>query len=329
MFASFGRSIALSLSVAMGFSGFCVGSLAQGYPQRSVELIVPSSPGAPIDVMARAIAPAMAASLHQPVIVQNMAGAGGVLGATKIARGSKDGYTIGVAASNIAIIPALYKLPYDAAHDIKAVAMLAEGQMILAANASLPAQDVPSLLKLAASRPGGKELTFGSQGIGSIAHLEFELFKSDTRSNFLHVPYKGSDGMYTALSAGEIDVALLGLSAAIPLAKSGRVRLLGVLGDERVPSLPELKTLQEQGVRGPKGSSWIALFAPAGVDDTVLDRLHSEAEHALQDPTTRSALQNLGYQFSSKSRAEAEALYLSELQRYSAIVSEQNIKAAE
>jgi len=190
-------------------------------------------------------------------------------------------------------------------------------------------QDVPSLLKLAASRPVGKELSFGSQGIGSIAHLEFELFRSATHSKFLHVPYKGSDGMYTALSAGEIDVALLGLSAAIPLAKSGRVKLLGVLGDERVPSLPDLKTLKEQGVSGPKGSSWIAMFAPAGVDDAVLDRLHDEAERALKNPSTRTALENLGYQFSDKSRAEAQALYLSELQRYSAIVSAQNIKASE
>ncbi|NML42262.1 tripartite tricarboxylate transporter substrate binding protein [Ramlibacter sp. G-1-2-2] len=326
--AGLSRSVAAALIALAAFNPFAA-SQAGTFPERSIELIVPSSPGAPIDIVARAIAPSMAAALKQPVVVQNVAGAGGVIGATRLARAPKDGYTIGIASSNIVIAPSLYKLQYNAQSDIAAVTILAEGRMVLAANSAVPAKGVQDLLKLAAARSSERSLTYGSQGVGSIAHLEFELFRDATKASFLHVPYKGSDQMYAALSAGEIDVAFVAASAAMNLEKSGRIKVLGVMGDQRVSGLPGIPTMKEQGVKVMDTTSWIGMFAPSGVDAAVMDRIRNEAVRALNSPEVRKVLGAAGYQFVGNGRAQAQATYLSDLRRYQTLITEHNIKVSE
>ncbi|WP_076999550.1 tripartite tricarboxylate transporter substrate binding protein [Variovorax sp. KK3] len=323
------RKFLSTLLVASAISFLVTNSKADPFPHKAIELIVPSSPGAPIDTVARAIAPAMAMSLKQPVVIQNVPGAGGVLGATRLARAAKDGYTVGIASSNIVIAPSLYKLSYDPRADIAAVTVIAAGRMVLAVNAKLPVKGVKELLQLAASRPAGSSLTYGSQGVGSIAHLEFELFKATTTTSFLHVPYKGSDQLYTALSAGEIDVAFLAASAAMTLEKTGRIKVIGVMGDQRLTGLPAAATLKEQGVDGVDNTSWIAMFAPGGVDPIVMNRIHKEAVRALNAPEVKKTLELAGYQLVGNDAAQAQATYLSDLRRYRSIIVERNIKVSE
>jgi tripartite-type tricarboxylate transporter receptor subunit TctC len=324
-----GRRLALLALAASALALPGGRSEAADFPDRPIELVVPASPGAPIDVVARAIAPTMAEALKQPVVVENVAGAGGVIGATKIAKAPKDGYTIGIASSNIVIAPSLYKLTYDAQNDIAAVTILADGRMVLAARPDLPVSTVQELLALAASKPAELSLTYGSQGVGSIAHLEFELFRNATKSTFLHVPYKGSNTLYQALSSGEIDVAFLAASAAIPLAKSGRIKVLGVMGDKRIAGLDSVGTMKEQGVAGSDNTSWIGMFAPAGMDPAIMGRLHKEAVSALEAAQVRKVLQGAGYQLVGNERAEAQETYLSDLRRYREIVTARNISVSE
>ena len=314
---------ALLLGLAL-FGGLPATAQAQAYPSRAIDVIVPAPAATPIDFVARVLEPVMSASLGQPLVVQNVAGAGGTIGLAKLARAPKDGYTIGIVAVPLVITPALYKLPYDAAHDIVPVSILTRGDLALVVNDKVPAKDLQAFI--ARAKASGNAATYGSPGVGSGGHLLFEMFKAKTGAPVLHVPYKGSSPVTTALISGEIDSAILSISQAVPLAKDGRVRILGVLSDARLPSLPDVPTLDEQGIKGMDMNTWIAMIAPAGLPKAVLERLNTEAVKALNNEKVRKTLQDAGSEIAGSSLADASKTVATDMARYSEVIQKLGIK---
>ena len=299
-------------------------SHAQTFPSRPIDVIVPAPAAAPIDFVARVLAPVMGANLGQSLVVQNIAGAGGTIGLSKLAHAPKDGYTIGVVAVPLVITPALYKLNYDAAHDIVPVAILTRGDLALVVSDKVAAKNLREFVALV--KASGDKLTYGSPGVGSAGHLLYEILKSKIGAPVLHVPYKGSSPVTTALLSGEIDSAILSVSQAGQLAKDGRVRVLGVLSDTRVAAMPDVPTLDEQGIAGMDMNTWIALIAPAGLPKDVLERLNAEVVKALKDEKVKKTLQDSGAEIAASSLAQAAKTVSTDMTRYGEVIKRLGIK---
>ncbi|HKB82555.1 MAG TPA: tripartite tricarboxylate transporter substrate binding protein [Burkholderiales bacterium] len=254
---------------------------AQGYPEKTIRLIVPYSPGGTADMLARTISQTMAESLGQQIIIDNRPGAGGNIGADLVAKAAPDGYTLlmGTVATH-AINPHLYPdLPYDAAKDFAPIILLATLPNLLVVNSSLAAKDVKDLIALAKSKPG--ELAFASAGNGTSQHLSGELFKKMTGVDMTHIPYKGSAPAVTDLIGGQVQLMFDNIPSSLPHVRAGKLRALAVTGPRRSPVLPDLPTLSEAGLPGFSITSWFALLAPARTPAKILLRLNKEAEKAI------------------------------------------------
>jgi tripartite-type tricarboxylate transporter receptor subunit TctC len=304
-------------------------STAQAWPNRSINVLVPGAPSTPIDVVARTVMPFISAELGQPAVIKNNSGSGGIIGLTELARAPKDGHTVGFISVPLAILPSLYKLPYDADRDIVSLSVLASGTYVLVVNAKLPVSNVKELLALARSRSSGKELTYGSAGIGTLSHLAFELFKSETGTAFLHIPFRATDAMTVALISGEIDAAFISLSAAEPLVRSGRLKIAGIASQRRAASLPEVATLPEQGVKEGDFDVWVALIVPSGLPQPVIDRLSAVVSKVLRDPHLHANLQKSGYELRGTSFEETQSLVARDRKRFADVISLRGIPKAE
>ncbi len=261
--------------------------LAQDYPEKTIRLIVPYTPGGTADMLARTIGQKMAESLGQQIIIDNRPGAGGNIGADLVAKAAPDGYTIlmGTVATH-AINPNLYpKIPYDAAKDFAPIALVATLPNLLVVNPSLPARNVKELIALAKSKQG--ELAFASAGNGTSQHLSGELFKKMTGVDMIHIPYKGSAPAVTDLVGGQVQLMFDNIPSSLPQVRAGKLRALAVTGPRRSPVLPDLPTLSEAGLPGFSITSWFALFAPAGTPAKILIRLNKEAGKAIASKELR------------------------------------------
>lgn len=268
---------------------------ADNFPSRSMQMIIPFSAGGPTDIVGRIMAAKMAELFGQAVIVEDRTGAGGTIGADAVAKAAPDGYTMLMATvSTNAINPALYKhLPYDPQHAFAPIARVGVTPTILMANLSLPVTDVKSLVTLIKANPG--KYSYGSSGVGSILHLCGEEFKAGAGGlDMVHVPYKGSAPMDTDLLGGQIALAFDATPTAMPLAKAGKVRALGAGMAARIPSMPDLPTLQEQGIKGYECYTWNAILAPAGTPQPIVNKLNAAINKALADPAVFSALEKTG-----------------------------------
>ncbi len=232
-------------------SGAALATLAhaQSYPVKPVRLIVPFAAGSTIDIIGRIISPPLHAALGQPVIVENRPGAGGMLGLDATAKAAPDGHTLVIGALGpLAMNPALYpKTPFDPVRDFAAVSLLATGPVVIAVHPSIPAHNVKELVELAKKRPG--QLNFGSPGVGTSPHLTGELFKLITKTDIVHVPYKGNAEAITDLIGGQLSIVFTGVPPVVPLAKAGKVRLLATTGKQRMANLPDVPTIREAGDR--------------------------------------------------------------------------------
>ena len=253
---------------------------AQDFPSRPVKVILPSSPGNVADLVARTLAHPMSATLGQPVVVENIAGAGGVTGTDRVVRSSKDGYTLGVISNNHVINPSIIKgIPFDSVKDLSVVTVLGTTPLVLVAHPSVAARDARELVALAKANPG--KLNYGSAGNGTVLHLAGVLLLNEAGVDIRHVPYKGFAGMLNDLLGGQIQLGFAGLSTVAPHIKSGKLRAIGVPAQARSPALPDVPTLAEAGVPGYSFDAWMALVAPAGLPKPVLDRLHAAARTAM------------------------------------------------
>jgi tripartite-type tricarboxylate transporter receptor subunit TctC len=283
------RLLAAALSIAL-FYGV---ALAQNYPVKPIRLILPFPPGAPSDMVGRAVGQKLSEQLGENVVPDNRAGAGGNLGTAAVAKAPPDGYTLLIATPSIALSPSLYaNLTYDAVKDLAPVARLATIENVLLVHPSVPAKTLKQFVALARAHPG--KLNYGSGGPGTTNHLANELLKNLEKINIVHVPYKGATVATVALIGGEVDEVIVSVASVLPMIKAGKVRALAVLSERRVPTLPDVPTSNEAGVENFTMSIWYGMFAPAATPREIIARLNREVTKALGSPDMRERLAAAG-----------------------------------
>jgi tripartite-type tricarboxylate transporter receptor subunit TctC len=268
---------------------------ADDFPSRPVQMVIPFAAGGPTDIVGRIMSAKMGEILGQTFVVEDRSGAGGNIGADFVAKATPDGYTLLFATvSTNAINPGLYKhMPYDAVKDFTPVARVGVTPTLLLVNPSLPVTDVKSLVALLKANPG--KYNYGSSGVGSILHLCGEEFKTMAGElEITHVPYKGSAPMDTDLMGDHISMAFDATPTALPLAVSGKLRALGAGMLKRLSALPDLPTLDEQGLKGFECYTWNAILAPAGTPQPIVEKLNAAANKALADPSVIDSLTKTG-----------------------------------
>jgi tripartite-type tricarboxylate transporter receptor subunit TctC len=265
------------------------------YPNRPVRVVVPFAAGGPTDIVGRVFAQKLTELLGQPFYVENKGGAGGNIGAEVVAKAPADGYTLLVATvSTHAINPGLYvRMPYDPLKDFAPISHVGITPSTLNVHPAIPAKDVKELIALVKANPG--KYTYGSSGLGSILHLCGEEFKALAGGlDIQHVPYRGSAPMMGDLVGGQISMAFDGTPTALPQIQQGAIRALGAGMAQRMKAMPELPTLQEQGLKGFECYTWNAILAPAGTPQLIIDKLAAAIKVALDDPMVVKRLENAG-----------------------------------
>jgi tripartite-type tricarboxylate transporter receptor subunit TctC len=296
------------------------------YPARAVRLIIPFPPGGGTDTMARAIAPKLSEYLGQQVVPENRGGAGANIGAEVAAKSAPDGYTIMLATITNAIGATLYtRLNYDLARDFATITQLATTPHILVVHPSVPVKTVKEFAAFAKSRPA--QLTYSSSGAGSAAHLAGELFGSLTGTKMVHVPYKGGGPSMIALVGGEVSVCFATMPSAIGYVRSGRLRGIAVTTEKRSPSMPDLPTIAETGVKGYEAGSWYGLSAPAGTSKEIINRLHAETIKVVALPEVKDRLFNAGFEIVTSNPEQFAAFTRNEIQKWGKLVKATGLKA--
>ena len=292
------------------------------YPSRPIRMIVPFSAGGPTDIVGRVMGAKMGEVLGQQFVIDNRTGAGGNIGADAVAKATPDGYTILMATvSTNAVNPGLYShLPYDPVNGFTPLGRVGVTPTLLLVNPSLPVKDVKSLIALLKANPG--KYTYGSSGLGSILHLCGAEFNEKAGGlDVVHVPYKGSAPMDTDLMGGQIAMAFDATPTAMPLAQAGKVRALAAGMAQRLAAMPELPTLQEEGLQGFECYTWNALLAPAGTPQPVVDKLNAAINKALADPAVSGALEKAGIDPTPGSTPQSTAAFIkTELAKWAPII---------
>lgn len=264
-----------------------------GYPARPVTIIVPFTPGTGADVLARLLEPRLSGRLKQPFVIENRAGASGAIGMEAVAKAKPDGYTLLFSATSHGTVPAMRaNLPFDALKSYAPVALLATSALALVVSPDVPAKTLREFIALAKSKPG--ELYYSSPGNGSVQHLTMELFKLETGTNLVHVPYKGSSGAATDLIGGHVQATVAALQTMAPFVKSGKLRMLAVLSEQRSPAFPDVPTARELGLPDMVVDTWYGALAPAGTPAEIVTLLNTEINAALQLPEVREAMAQQG-----------------------------------
>ena len=299
---------------------------ADAWPNKPITLIVPFAPGGTTDILGRIVGQKLSEALHQPVVIDNKAGAGGTLGAGIAARAPADGNTFFLATIAHAIAPGLYKsLPYDFTKDLDPVGLVATTPNVLIVNNALPVKNVAELIAYIKAHPG--QVNYGSAGPGSTEHLAGELFRAMTDTKITHVPYKGGAPMMADLIAGQIQMALETSPSASQHVRSGRVRALAVTGPRPSPAYPGVPTLSDAGVKGYDMITWFALMAPHGTPDPIIERMHKELQAALAAPDVTKKFAEQGVTPGNMPPSVLEGFIRQETKKWSRIVKESGAKA--
>jgi tripartite-type tricarboxylate transporter receptor subunit TctC len=287
----FQRGLSPFVLAALAMSCAPAGSVAaQAYPSKPIRMIVPSAPGSGPDIMARSIGQKLAEAWGQSVIVDARPGAGGIIGSELAAKAPPDGYTLimGNAGSH-SVNPSLYpKLPYDPLRDFAPVTLVSVAPNVLIVHPSLPVKSVKDLIALTRSRPG--EISFGSGGNGSSAHLSGEMFRTLAGVKIVHVPFKGAPAAVLGVITGEISMAILNLPPALPHIRSGRLKALGVSTAKRSAAAPELPTIAEAGLPGYEATAWFGVLAPASTPRDIVMKLNGEIVRSLRTNEMRKRI---------------------------------------
>ena len=302
------------------------GAQAQGYPAHAVRIVVPYAPGGPVDIVARITALKLTESIGQQFIVDNRTGAGGNIALELVARSAPDGYTLLMGSNGTnAINPSLYsKMPVDTEKDLAAVGMVASSALILVAHPSLPAASVKQFVALARAKPGA--ITYASAGSGSTAHLAFELFKSMSKTDLLHVPYKGASLALADVMAGQVQAMITGISGTLPYVRAGRMRPLGVTSAKRQPVLPDVPSISEQ-LPGYEVTTWYGIFSPSGVPRPVIDKLNQALVKVYGTPDARAKLAAVGADAYTTTPDECVQAVSRERAKWAKIIKESGARA--
>jgi len=323
---NFTRRASLALGLGL-FAALSAGTaMAEGFPDRTITMVVPFAAGGSTDVVARIIAEKMSQDLGQQVIVQNVAGAGGNLGADNVARAEPDGYTIlmGTVATH-ALNPLILKsTPYDPQKDFAPVSLLVVVPNVLVVNPELPAKNVQELIALLKAEPD--KWSYASSGNGTPLHLSGELFNAMAGTKMQHIPYKGAGPALTDLLGNQVSIMFDNLPSSSGHIKSGKLRALAVTTAERAPSFPDIQTVAESGVPGYETYTWNALFAPANTPADVVARLNESANKTLKDPAVAGRMKEFSATIVGSTPDELGAHVKAELAKWEPIVKGANIQ---
>jgi tripartite-type tricarboxylate transporter receptor subunit TctC len=302
-------------------------SWAQSYPARPVRLLVPSTPGGSVDTLARAVSPKLSEKWGQQLVIDNRAGAGGVLAAETVAKAPPDGYTLllGTVSALATNVSLQKKLPYDPVRDFAPVSLLATQPLMLVVNASLPAKSVDELTALARSKPG--ELTHSSAGNGTGSHLSAELFKSLAKIDLVHVPYKGIAPALLDVVSGRVSMTFPSTLSALPHVRSGKVRALAVTGLKRSPAAPDIPTMNEAGVKGYESSTWYGVVAPAATPGAVVNKLSGDLAYALRLDDLRERMSHEGLELVGSTPAQFRQFMVNEIEKWGRLIKSRGIQA--
>jgi tripartite-type tricarboxylate transporter receptor subunit TctC len=298
---------------------------AQGFPTRTITLVVPYPAGGPVDFVARLIAQEAGTSLGHSIVVDNRAGGSGIIGTVAVARAEPDGHTLVLGtnqthATNQSLIK---NCPYDAVKDFAPVAGIAEIPHVLVVRKDLPASTAAEFVAYAKEKPG--VLNYGSTGNGSASHLAFELFKARAGIAIQHVPFRGSAPMAQELIAGRLDASIATLPTVIGQIDGGELKVLAVASGKRAERLPDVPTLAQAGTSGVEADAWFALFAPAKTPPAAIERLYKAISDALAKETSKAALAKQGMTLALRPPAEVAAALPAEVEKWAAVIKAANV----
>jgi tripartite-type tricarboxylate transporter receptor subunit TctC len=298
--------------------------LAQTYPDRPIKLVQGFAPSGNADAIARLLGTELGKSLGQPFVVEAITGAGGNIAAASVARAKPDGHTLLLATGGHAVAGAVYKeLSYKTVEDFEMISTITFFPFLLVVKADSPYRQLGHALTDARAKP--QAVAYGSAGIGSTHHLAGEILAKMSKTDLLHVPYRGDAASITGLLSGEIPMIIAPPTAVLGNIKAGKLRAIAVTGPQRWPEMPDVPTVAEQGVAGYDVRSWAGLMAPTGLARSVVDRLNLEIGKALQLGHVRERLKDMGGEVKASTPEEMKTLVSSELQRWTRVVNESNI----
>jgi len=304
-----------------------IASHAQAWPAKPVKFIVPYPPGGTVDPLARMLGAKLTEPLGQPFVVENRAGAGGLVGTGVAAKSAPDGYTFLFVFDNHAVNPSLVaNVPFDTLKDFAPVMLVGTAPYAIVTHPSRPFQSFADVVKASKAKPNS--VSIGSIGNGTLAHLTIAVAQQVGGFQVNHIPYKGGGPMTQDLLGGQIDLGIGSAALLTPHVRSGKVRAVATTGDKRAQSLPDVPTLAEQGIPGVTAYAWWGVLAPAGTPKPILDRFHSELKKALNLPDVRKTLtENLGMDLVVSSPEELQKWIVGEMQRWGKVVKDNNIRA--
>jgi tripartite-type tricarboxylate transporter receptor subunit TctC len=316
----------LRLALATTLTCFAVSAAyAQTYPIKPLRMVVPFAPGGGTDVIARYVAAGMTESMKRQVVVDNRAGANGIIGTEIVARAPADGYTLLFVSSPHSVNATLYpKLPYDTLRDFAPISMVATSPYVLVVHPSLPARNVKELIALAKAKPD--QITYGSGGSGSSAHLAAELFNQMAGIKLREIPYKGAGPALQAVLSGESSAVFGNALTVKPHIESGRVRALGIASAKRSASAPEMPTIAEGGVPGYQADAVLGVLAPARTPRAIIQTLNAEVHKTMRQPGAVEAMRNVGVEIALSTPEEFGRVIEAEMHRWGKVVRALNLK---
>ena len=308
-------------------ASICLPLLAQQpWPNKPIRIIVPYTPGGFTDQMARIVQIGLQSRLQQTVTVDNKPGANSIIGVDALAKAPADGSTFAVVIAAFAANTTLYpKLPYDPRKDLTGVSLIGVSPLLAAVNNDAPFKTAKELVDYARRNPG--RVSFGSSGNGSAAHLTSELFKAITKTYMVHIPYRGAVPALTDLLGGQIQLFFDAASGLINPGKQGRVRLIGVSHDRRLPAVPEVPTFIEQGFAGFTGSTWAGMLAPAATPKDIVRRMSDEVSRIVRSEETRARMDALGTFAAGGTPEEFDAFITTETTKWAKVIKDAGVKA--
>ncbi len=314
--AAFVAAISVALSL---------GAQAQDFPSKPIRIVVPYVPGGNIDITARTLAPGLGEALGQTIIVDNRAGAGGLIGSTYAAKAAPDGYTLLLGSTGtVTLAPAVFKtVPYDAAKDLVPIGAIQAVPLLITVAPKVPVNSFKEFLAYTKSK--GSPVTMATAGVGTTNHLALEMLKHDAKIAVTHVPYKGSGAAFTDLLGSQIDSMMDQLSASIEYVRSGRLRAIAITSLKRSPQLPNVPTLDELGLPGFNATTFTGLFAPAATPSAVIEKLQGALKKVLTTESVRERYRTMGVEMMNMTPAEFAAFVRADAERWLKAARQANI----